>query len=381
MSKNEVRFIQGNEAMAEGAFTAGARFYAGYPITPSSEVAEIAARRLPQLGGVFIQMEDEIGSIGAMLGASLTGKKSFTATSGPGYSLMQENLGVGIMAEIPCVIINVQRSGPSTGLATKPAQGDVLQARWGTHGDHAIIALSPSSVQECYDLTIKAFNYSEKYRTPVIILADEVVGHMRERVVLFDSSEFEIGDRKKPKGDPDQYRPYLPDEDGIPPMSDIGSEYIQHVNGSMHDETGFPNSSPANADKTIRRLYNKIHEKRDDIAITKKWFLEDAEILIISYGCSARSSKEAVSLAREQGLKVGLLQLHTIWPFPDRIVKEQLKKCKAVLVPEMNLGQLIGEVEKLQQDSKPIVGVNRVDSELITPEEIIAKVEEVSACL
>ncbi len=381
MGKERIAFIQGNEAMAHGAFAAGAKFYAGYPITPSSEVAEMAARHLPELGGVFIQMEDEIGSIGAMLGASMAGLKSFTATSGPGFSLMQENLGVGIMAEVPCVIINVQRSGPSTGLATKPAQGDVMQARWGTHGEHAIIALSPVSVQECFDLTVQAFNFSEKYRTPVVVLADEIVGHLREKVVLRDPEELEIWERKRPTGDPAQYLPYQPDEDGIPPMGDIGSEYIQHSNGSMHDATGFPNSSPDNADRIIRRLYDKIEGKKDEIVITKDWDTEDADILLIAYGCSARSAREAVEQSRQGNRKVGLLQLTTIWPFPAQEVQKCISRVKAVIVPELNLGQLIGEIQKLSCNSVPVVGVNKVNGEMITPREILDKIEEVSICL
>ncbi len=381
MGKDRIAFIQGNEAIAEGAFASGAKFYAGYPITPSSEVAEMAARHLPALGGVFIQMEDEIGSIGAMLGASLTGAKSFTATSGPGFSLMQENLGVGIMAEIPCVIINVQRSGPSTGLATKPAQGDVMQARWGTHGEHSIIALSPSSVQECFDYMVTAFNFSEKYRTPVILLADEIVGHLRERVVLKDPESLDIWERKRPSGDPANHHPYKPDTDGIPPMGDVGGPYIQHANSSMHDETGFPNASPDNADRIIRRLYNKIEDNKDDLIITKEWHLDDAEIIMIAYGCSARSARESMEMARRQGKKVGLLQLITVWPFADKAVLRCIEQAKAVIVPELNLGQLIGEVQKLNCTSKPIIGIHKVNGEMITPKEIMAKIEEVSACL
>lgn len=379
MGSDRVEFIQGNEAMAEGAFAAGARFYAGYPITPSSEIAEMAARHLPQMGGVFIQMEDEIGSIGAMLGASLAGYKSFTATSGPGFSLMQENLGVGVMAEIPCVIINVQRSGPSTGLATKPAQGDVMQARWGTHGDHPAIAISPMSVQECFDLMITAFNYSEKYRTPVIMLADEVVGHMREKVVIRDPSTMNLIDRKRPDGSPKDYLPYQADDDGVPPMGDLGSAYIQHANGSMHDETGFPNTTPENADKVIRRLHDKVFNDRENIVVTKEYFMDDAEIAIISYGSTSRTSLQVVEEGRKLGKRIGLLHLTTIWPFADQIVSKYLNQVSAIIVPEMNLGQLIGEVKQLNARNIPVVGVNKVNGEAITPNEIQKKIEEVAS--
>jgi len=374
---NKVRFIQGNEAMAEGAFAAGARFYAGYPITPSSEIAEIASRRLPELGGIYIQMEDEIGSIAAVIGASLSGKKSFSATSGPGFSLMQENLGVAVMGEVPCVIIDVQRSGPSTGLATKPAQGDVMQARWGTHGDHGIIVISPSSVQDCYDLMITAFNYSEKYRTPVIFLSDEIVGHMREKCVLREVSPDEIIDRKKPTCDPKDYKPYDMDkeEDGIAPLAAYGGDYILRISGSTHDETGFPNSKPENADKFIRHYTDKIEKNKKDIIITRKYQLEDAEYVIITYGCSTRSALEAMKVARDKGIKVGVLQLVTLWPFADDEVKEVCKNAKGVIVPELNLGQIIREVERVNVSNTPILGVNRVDSLPIEPKEILEKVE------
>ncbi len=373
-----VRFLQGNEAIAEAAFAAGARFYAGYPITPSSEIAEIAAKRLPELGGVFLQMEDELGSIGAVIGASLAGKKAFAATSGPGFSLMQENLGMAVMAEVPIVIINVMRSGPSTGLATKPAQADVMQARWGTHGDHAIIALSPASVQECFDLTVEAFNLAEEFRNPVILLADEAVGHMREKVVVRAASELKLSERKAPSGDPAAFRPYQPDADGVPPLAVFGSEYIQHANSSMHDETGFPNSTPANADRVIRRLSDKITGNRDRIVLTRETETADAEIVIVAYGAVTRTAAEVVPMARAAGLKVGMIQLQTLWPFPDEEVAALCARAKAVIVPEMNLGQLIGEVRRVNPSSTPVYGVNRVDSEAITPAEVLAKIREVA---
>ena len=369
----------GNEAIAEGAMAAGARFYAGYPITPSSEIAEVAARRLPQLGGMYIQMEDEIASMAAIIGASASGVMSFTATSGPGFSLKQENLGVAVMGEIPCVIINVMRSGPSTGLATKPAQGDVMQARWGTHGDHGIIALSPATVQECYDLTARAFLLAERYRTPVIVLTDELVGHMREGYQRRELCPEELPRRKWPTCSPESYRPYdfQSQEDGIAPLAAYGSEYIFRINGSGHDEMGNANSQPTNANKFIRHYTEKILRHKADIIQTKGYALEDAESVIISYGCSARSAMAAVELGRQQGLKIGLLQLLTIWPFPEDEVRQVLAKAKGVVVPELNLGQVLGEVQKLNSYATPLAGVNRVDSQLITPSEVLEALKEV----
>lgn len=372
--KENVKFLQGNEACLEGALKAGAKFYAGYPITPSSEIAELASQKLPAVGGVYIQMEDELASMAALVGASMSGAKAFTATSGPGFSLMQENLGLAIITEAPCVVINVQRSGPSTGLATKPAQADIMQARWGTHGDHAIIALYPSTVQECYDLMITAFNFAEKYRTPVVFLSDEIIGHMRENIVLHD--DILIVNREYPKVPKEEYRPYEPLENKVPPMSYFGSEYIFHASSSMHDETGYPNNSPKNADKVIRRLWRKIYDNIDDIIITKTFETDDADILIIACGASARTSREALNIMRAEGIKVGLLQLNTIWPFADKKVKELSDRVKAIIVPEMNLGQIINEVKRVV-GNKPIYGVNKVDSTIIEPHEIIDCIKEV----
>lgn len=381
-TNKKVKFIQGNEAIAEGAFTAGARFFAGYPITPSSEVAEVSSRRLPQLGGIYVQMEDELGSIAAVIGASVAGKKSYTATSGPGFSLMQENLGVAIMAEIPCVIIDVQRSGPSTGLATKPAQGDVMQSRWGTHGDHGIIAISPSSVQDCFDLTIQAFNLAEKYRTPVVLLADEIVGHMKEKVVLRELGPDEIIDRKKPVCDPKDYKPFdFEGNDGIAPLAHFGSDYVFKVSASTHDETGNANSKPENADKFVRHYTDKIEKNKEDIVITRKYNLEDAEYVIITFGISTRPALAAMEIARHESKKVGVLQLVTVWPFADDEVKEVCRKAKGVIVPEMNLGQIIREIERVNDRNIPIVGVNKVNSKAITPYEILEGIEEVEKCL
>ena len=380
MRKDVITFAMGNEAITEGALAAGARFYAGYPITPSSEIAEFSSIRLPKLGGMYIQMEDEIASMAAIIGASASGVKSYTATSGPGFSLMQENLGVAVMGEVPCVIINVMRSGPSTGLATKPAQGDVMQARWGTHGDHGIIALSPSTVQECFDFTVKAFNLSERYRTPVIILTDETVGHMREGYVRRELSEGETINRKKPDCAPADYKSYdfISQDDGIAPLASYGSEYVFRINGSGHDESGDPCGRPDNADKFIRHYTEKFIKNRNDIVEVKEFEMEDAEYAIIAYGCSVRGAKAAMKLAREKGIKAGLLQLITIWPFADEEVLKVCKKVKAVVVPEMNLGQILGEVVKVGQNYTKIKGVNRIDSQIITPYEVLAKLEEVA---
>jgi 2-oxoglutarate ferredoxin oxidoreductase subunit alpha len=381
MKRENIIFGMGNEAITEGALAAGARFYAGYPITPSSEIAELSSIRLPQLGGMYIQMEDEIGSIAAIIGASVAGVKSYTATSGPGFSLMQENLGVAVMGEVPCVIIDVQRSGPSTGLATKPAQGDVMQARWGTHGDHGIIALSPSSVQECYDLTIRAFNLAERYRTPVILLTDEIVGHMREGYC--PAPPLEIIQRKQPTCAPADYQPYdfSGQADEIAPLAAYGSEYITRINGSGHDESGSACGRPDNADKFIRHYTDKFLKNKKDIIETKCFEMEDAEYAIITFGCSVRSGKAALKLARQKGIKAGLLQLVTIWPFAYDEVLEICRGVKGVVVPEMNLGQILGEVRKVCPAQVPLVGVNRIDSHMITPEEILAKLEEVAGCI
>lgn len=377
MSNVEIKFGMGNHAIAEGAIAAGANFFAGYPITPSSEVAELSSIRLPQVGGMFIQMEDEIGSMAAIIGAAAAGAKSYTATSGPGVSLMQENLGVAIMSEVPCVIIDVQRSGPSTGLATKPGQGDVMQAKWGTHGDHGIIALSPSSVQECYDLTIKAFNYAEKYRTPVYVLADEVVGHMQEQYQLHEN--IEIVNRKQP----DESTPagdfkvfdFESYPDHIAPMPPYGSKYITRMNGSMHDAYGFLSSNPENADKYIRHYVDKIENNRDDIVMTEEYNMEDAEYAIITFGCSVRPAMAAMKMARDKGKKVGVLKLMTIWPFADKEVKEVISKVKKIIVPEMNLGQVRSEIESYNDKNIPIIGVNRVDSKIISPFDILEVIE------
>lgn len=380
MKNGKTYFAMGNAAITEGAIAAGARFYAGYPITPSSEVAELSSRRLPQVGGLYVQMEDELGSIAAIIGASASGKKSYTATSGPGFSLMQENLGVAIMGEIPCVIINVMRSGPSTGLATKPAQGDLQQAKWGTHGDHGIIAISPSSVQECYDYMITAFNLSERYRVPVVFLADEVVGHMRENYVRWEPEDGDIINRKTPICAPEDYKvyDYLSEPDGIAPLASFGSPYVFRINGSTHDECGAPCTKPSNADCFIRHYTEKLTKNLSEITIINKFMMDDAEYAILTFGCSTRSAKAAMQMARSNGLKVGVVQLVTVWPFPDEEVSKICSQAKAVIVPELNLGQLIREVDRVNKTDTPVIGVNRVDSEIITPYEILKKLEELT---
>lgn len=376
--ENNVKLMQGNEACVEGAIAAGMRFYAGYPITPSTEIAELCAEKLPLVGGKFIQMEDEIASMAAIIGASLTGVKAMTATSGPGFSLKQENIGFAALTEVPCVIVDVQRGGPSTGLPTSPAQGDVMQARWGTHGDHPVIVLSPSSVEETYCVTVKAFNFAEKYRVPVIVLMDEIIGHMRERVKLPDLSELEIVDRVKPEPGKKVYYPYEVDsDDGVPPMASYGEGYRFHVTGLIHDKTGFPTRDPQITDRLIRRLINKIECNKYDIIEYKEESLDDAEIIVLSYGSTARSAQRAVRMAREEGIKAGWVQTVTIWPFPSEVVDKVCGKARTIIVPEMNLGQLVLEVERVAAGRLKIERVNRVDGEMITPDEVLQKIKEV----
>jgi 2-oxoglutarate/2-oxoacid ferredoxin oxidoreductase subunit alpha len=370
--------LQGNEAIVEGALRAGCRFFAGYPITPATEISEALSMKLPQVDGTFIQMEDEIASLGAVIGASLAGAKSMTATSGPGFSLMQENLGFAVIAEVPCVIVNAMRGGPSTGLPTSPAQGDVMQARWGTHGDHPIIALCPSTVRECYDVTIKAFNFSEKYRNPVIILVDEVVAHMREKITLDDAEDIEIFNRVKPTVPPEWYIPYEDTLKGIPAMANFGEGYRYHVTGLTHDVRGFPTSRPDEIDPFIRRLFRKISQNYGDISIGEFYETDDADISIIAYGCVARSAKRAVMDAREKGLKVGLLKLTTLWPFMRDAVEKVLQRSKIAIVPEMNMGQISREVKRVNRGESKVFTINRVDGKIITPQDILARIKEVS---
>ncbi|WP_207666021.1 2-oxoacid:acceptor oxidoreductase subunit alpha [Thermohalobacter berrensis] len=375
---NHIKLMQGNEACVEGAIAAGMRFFAGYPITPSTEIAEISAQRLPRVGGKFIQMEDEIGSMAAVIGASLTGLKAMTATSGPGFSLKQENIGYAAIAEVPCVIINVQRGGPSTGLPTSPAQGDIMQAKWGTHGDHPVIALSPSSVRETFDLTIKAFNYAEKYRVPVIMLMDEVIGHMREKVEIPNREDLEVIDRKKPTSGLVDYKPYrIEDGELVPPMAEYGGEYRFHVTGLVHDETGFPSNTPKVAESLIKRLIKKIDDNKKDIFLYEEYKLEDAEIALISFGSTARSAKSAVDMARAEGIKVGLFRPITIWPFLDTEIEQLAKKVNKIITVEMNLGQYAIEVERKACKYAHVDKYGKLNGELITPDEILKKIKEV----
>lgn len=374
--KRNIELLQGNEACVKGAILAGVRFFAGYPITPSSEIAEGMARLLPQIGGKFVQMEDEIASMAAVIGASIAGLKSLTATSGPGFSLKQENLGFAIISEIPCVIVNAQRGGPSTGLPTKPSQGDMMQARWGTHGDHSIIALAPSTVNEVLTLTIKAVNFSEKYRTPVILLLDEVIAHMREKVEIPAPEEVEIINRKKPTVPPEEYFPFKPDQDGTPPMANFGEGYRYHITGLIHNQKGLPTSNPQEIDSFIRRINNKIQENVKDIIIYEKYFLDDAKIALIACGSVARAAERTVKLAREEGLKAGLLKLLTIWPFPFEEVNRLAQQVDLIIVPEMNLGQMVLEVERASRGNCEVVSYSRVDGELINPIEILGKIQE-----
>ncbi len=366
-----IKFLQGNEACVEGALYAGLEFFAGYPITPSTEIAEQLALRMPQAGGRFIQMEDEIASLCACIGASLTGKKVMTATSGPGFSLMQEALGYAVMAEIPCVIVNVQRGGPSTGNPTHVSQGDVNQARWGTHGDHAIIALTASNHQDVFAITVDAFNLAETYRTPVILLFDEVIGHMRERLVLPEKGALPLVERLKTsvKLGAD-YHPYLPREDGRLPMSDFGGVHRYNVTGLFHDMWGFPSSNPQVVHGLLRHLVDKIQNNENEIARFREYFLEDARTVLVSYGSSARSALHLVKNRRARGERLGLLELQTLWPFPYATVREKCAQAKSVVVVEMNMGQVLREVKIALDRPENVYLANRIDGQLITPTDI-----------
>jgi 2-oxoglutarate ferredoxin oxidoreductase subunit alpha len=370
------RLIQGNRACAEGAMAAGCRFFAGYPITPSTEIAEILATELPRLGGKFIQMEDEIASLAAVIGASVAGVKSMTATSGPGFSLMQEHIGYAYMAEVPCVIVDVQRGGPSTGLPTKVAQADTMQARWGTHGDYHAIALAPSSVAECFEFTIRAFNLSEKYRTPVIVLSDEVVGHMREKITLPDPDEIRIINRMKPTVPPEWYQHFEINPHFVSPVASFGEGYRFNITGLTHDPFGFPSEKPEEVRQKLDKLKNKITHNVNDIVQVRGEFMEDATIAVFAYGIVARAAREAVRMAREKRIKAGLIQPLTIWPFPDAYMEHILEQLDSIIVAELNQGQLIGEVMRVNRGKTRVRGLNRYDSELITPDQIFEKIRE-----
>jgi 2-oxoglutarate ferredoxin oxidoreductase subunit alpha len=366
-------FITGDEACAEGAIAAGCRFFAGYPITPATEISEAMSWRLPALGGTFIQMEDEIASMGAVIGASLAGVKSMTATSGPGFSLMQENLGFACIAEVPCVVVNVMRGGPSTGLPTHVSQGDVQQASWGTHGDHPIIVLAPATTRDCFEVTVTAFNLSEKYRTPVIILSDEIVAHTREKIVLPPPGEIEVVDRVRPTMPPEWYIPYEDTPRGVPPMAPFGTGYRYHVTGLVHDVRGFPTERPDEIEPFLNRIFRKISQHYFDINMVDEYLLEDAEVLVVAYGSVARSARRAVSDARQRGIKAGLVKLITLWPFPWGNLLPRLRQVRAVLVPELNRGQIAREVKRIGKGLTRIETLNRIDGKLITPEQIVER--------
>ena len=377
---SKARLMQGNEACVEGALAAGVRFFGGYPITPSTEVAEGMAKLLPTVGGKFVQMEDEIASMGVVLGASLAGKKAVTASSGPGISLKQELIGYAAAAEIPVVIVNVQRVGPSTGQPTAPSQGDVMQARWGTHGDHPMIALSPWSVREAFDTTVMAVNYSERFRTPVILLMDEIVGHLREKVELPEASAIEIYPRRKPTcSRAEGYEPFTPDKDLVPNTANFGEGYHIHVTGLIHDDTGFPIGSPKITREVTKRLHEKIDIARDEITHVEEYFMDDAEYAVVAFGGTARTAYEAVANARKKGIKVGMVRLITIWPFADKAIKKIAEKVKGILVAELNYGQLVGEVERVVAGKCPVELCAKYDMTIFEPAEIEAGIDELVA--
>ena len=370
--KNNIRFVQGNEACVEAAMYADLDFFAGYPITPSTEIAELLAYRLPMKGGKFIQMEDELSSMCAIIGASLTGKKVMTATSGPGFSLKQEAIGFAVMTETPCVIVNVQRGGPSTGLPTSGSQGDVMQARWGTHGEHAIIALTASNNQDVFAMTIEAFNLSETFRTPVILLLDEIVAHTRERLIMPKPGEINVVERLKtsvPEGI--DYHPYLPREDGRLPMSDFGGVHRYNVTGLMHDMWGFPSDNPKVVYGLTHHLVDKIQGHTQEITRIKEFFTDDADCLLVSYGSSARTALHVVENRRARGERLGLLELHTLWPFPSDIVRKRCASANSVLVVEMNMGQIFQEVKKAVDDPGKVFLANQIDGSFITPTDVL----------
>jgi len=363
------QLIQGNEACALGAVAAGCRFYGGYPITPSSEIAEFMARRLPEIGGVFVQMEDEMASLAAAIGASVAGMKSMTATSGPGFSLMQEHIGYATMAEIPCVVVNVMRGGPSTGLPTSPAQGDVMQARWGTHGDHPAIVLAPASVGEVFDLTVRAFNLAERLRMPVIVLYDEVIGHTRESVTLPEAVD--SWERSAPSAPPDGFLPKAAGPDGVPTFPAFGEGYRFHITGLTHDERGLPTSEGPTAGALLERIHAKVDRATDDIVAVERFLLDDAEVAFFAYGVVARAAKAAVMQARERGLRVGLLRPISLWPFPTEAVAAAAGTVERLIVAEMNLGQMTHEVERAAAGATTVARHLRADGEPITPEELL----------
>jgi 2-oxoglutarate ferredoxin oxidoreductase subunit alpha len=364
-------FLNGDVACAEAALIAGCRFFAGYPITPATEIAEYLSLRMPELGGIYIQMEDEIGSMAAVIGASYSGLKAMTATSGPGFSLMQENIGLAVMTEAPCVIVDVMRGGPSTGQPTMPGQQDVMQAKWGSHGDYGIIALTPSSVQEMFDLTIEAFNLSETYRVPTLLMADEIVGHMWEKVIIPPMEKIKTVNRKKPNVPPEKYKPFMPDADLVPPMATFGEGYHFHATGLTHNENGFPKTSSSEVQsQLVNRLCAKIQNNAKKIIKIEETMLEDADVAVVAYGIVARSALSAIRKAREKGIKAGLLRLVTLWPFPEEQVAKMAKQVRGIVVPEMNCGQMVREVERAAKVT-PVTFLSKLGEEPHTPNEIL----------
>jgi len=367
-------FLNGDVACAEGAIAAGCRFFAGYPITPATEIAEHLSQRMPEFGGIYVQMEDEIASMAAIIGASYTGLKAMTATSGPGFSLMQENIGLAVMTETPCVVVDIMRGGPSTGQPTLPGQQDVMQAKWGSHGDYGIIALSPCSVQEMFDITIEAFNLSEIYRVPTLLMGDEIVAHMWERVVIPPPEKIRTVNRKKPNVSREEYKPFMPDDDLVPPMACFGEGYRFHATGLTHNELGYPQTSSSEVQaKLVRRLCEKINKNADKIIKVEEIMLDDADIVVVAYGIVARAALSAVRKAREAGIKAGLLRLITLWPFAEKYVAKVAKQAKAIVVPEMNCGQLVREVERVAKET-PVTFLSKLGEDPHTPKEILEAV-------
>ena len=367
-------FMNGDVACAEGALAAGCRFFAGYPITPATEIAEHLSLRMPEIGGIYIQMEDEIASMAAIIGASYSGLKAMTATSGPGFSLMQENIGLAVMTEAPCVVVDVMRGGPSTGQPTMPGQQDVMQAKWGSHGDYGIIALTPSSVQEMFDLTVEAFNLSETYRVPTLLMADEIVGHMWEKVVIPSADKIRTVNRKKASVPREEYEPFMPDDDLVPPMACFGEGYRFHATGLTHDEHGFPKTSSTEVQqRLVRRLCEKIDKNADKIIRVEEVMLDDADVVVVAYGIVARAALSAVRKAREKGVKAGLLRLVTLWPFPEKQVARVAKQAKKIVVAEMNCGQLVREVERAAKET-PVSFLSKLGEEPHTPMEILESI-------
>lgn len=370
-------FMSGDDACAEGAISAGCRFFAGYPITPASEIAERMSERLPEVAGSYIQMEDEMASLAAVLGASWGGVKAMTATSGPGFSLMMENLGLGIMTETPCVIVDVQRGSPSTGLPTLTGQGDMMQARWGSHGSYSIIALSPDSPQELYDLTVKAFNLSEKYRLPVLVMTEAATGHMYEKVVIPPMNEIEVIHRRKPAVSAGEYLPFKPDADLVPPMANAGEGYRVHITGLTHDERGYPAMTPEAQDRLVRRLVDKIEQNREDIIDLEEDGIDGAEVVVCSYGISARVSRIAVEQARAEGVRVGMLRLITVWPFPEDRIRDIAGQTRVFVVPEVNYGQISLEVERCACGRAKTVLVPHMGGGVHAPRTILEAIKQV----